>query len=236
MILRPENLQEMVSQLWRLPEERRKVIVLAGRHLNEGSLRIAGEHHQKWEEYGVIVVKIPALWTPHGFWNEALKRGLGVPGVEAMAREVPSDYLISEALSVFGVPVVNLHGTPRFACDTHEGSFGNTRPEVSVRSDSRVVLPKRHYFVRSKRPFDSRLAANELLVEVRFAGKPIKPNLGSRAYAKGLSDSAVPDHLSFSYLSVWRFAAHHLQNFNRRHARNLTGLLAHLAATGLKPI
>lgn len=49
MILRPTGKRSMIEMLQALKPEQRKVIVLAGRHLNEGTDLIAEKHHQEWE-------------------------------------------------------------------------------------------------------------------------------------------------------------------------------------------
>lgn len=74
MIIRPKNLEDMRKQLSALPESSRRVVVLVGRHPNEGGPNIAKRHHEEWEKHGAVVVHIPPQWTPHGlWWNTVLK-------------------------------------------------------------------------------------------------------------------------------------------------------------------
>jgi hypothetical protein len=73
MLLKPKNLEDLTVQLHALPKEKRNVIVLVGRHLNEGTLNLAVRHHKDWEKKGAVAVRIPPQWTPHGFYHNVLK-------------------------------------------------------------------------------------------------------------------------------------------------------------------
>ena len=70
------SLEKLAERLRAIPEEKRKVLVLVGRHPNEGTINIARRHHGDWEKHGAVVVQIPGKWTPHGFWNQAMKEKL----------------------------------------------------------------------------------------------------------------------------------------------------------------
>ncbi len=72
-----EGLEHLVEKLRALPEDKRKVIVLVGRHRNEGTHLIARRHHKEWEEHGAVVIQIPTKWTPHVFWNRVFQGKAG---------------------------------------------------------------------------------------------------------------------------------------------------------------
>lgn len=135
MILRPKTLEELSSQLTRLPEEKRRVIITVGRHPNEGTIRIAQRHHLEWQEHGAVVIQLPKEWTPHYFWRQMDKTiiskikptRLGIRGktasllmrtktkqkiahetlahVEKQANEIPSDSFIANHLYDVGFRV-----------------------------------------------------------------------------------------------------------------------------------
>ncbi|MBI5036703.1 hypothetical protein HZC09_05160, partial [Candidatus Micrarchaeota archaeon] len=69
MLVKFKTLKELRKKLTAIPEEKRKVIVLVGRHLNEGTYQIAVKHHDAWEKEGAVAVQIPPGWTPQGFWQ-----------------------------------------------------------------------------------------------------------------------------------------------------------------------
>ncbi len=107
-------MREMARQLKALPAQKRRAVVLVGRHLNEGTINIAARHHNEWEEHGVVAIQIPAKWTPHGFWIDMGKRNLKVNEHEKFLEAVPHDTDITKQLHRIGikVPIIAFHGTP----------------------------------------------------------------------------------------------------------------------------
>jgi len=114
-LLEPRNEKEIVSKLRELPEEKRRVVVLVGRHPGEGSTRIAQKNHREWEKLGAAAVKLPKSMTPDAFWRSAV-RAFDADAHTArnmVERLPPSDGEIIEIVTKrFGVPVINLHGAP----------------------------------------------------------------------------------------------------------------------------
>lgn len=112
MIIRPTSLASLERALRRVPEEKRKVIVLVGRHLNEGSDQIARRLHRDWEEQGAVVVKIPKQWTPQYLWNRIDFERLLLREARALHDSIPSDSEVINFLHrSFGIPVVNFHSS-----------------------------------------------------------------------------------------------------------------------------
>ncbi len=115
MLLRPQNEKQLVKQLYSLPKQKRRVVVLIGRHPVEGSINIGVHNHRQWEKHGAVVVWIPPHWTPHGFWKRIQQRALTNRTIELArktAKRVPTDEKLVEIIGrSIDAPVVNLHGT-----------------------------------------------------------------------------------------------------------------------------
>ncbi|MFH0713149.1 MAG: hypothetical protein V1722_01315 [Candidatus Micrarchaeota archaeon] len=113
MLLKLGNLREFAAQIKSLPPEKRKVVILAGRHLNEGTRNLAVRHHMEWEKHGVVTALIPAAWTPHGFWHELKPSRATVSEQNQKAKQIPSDWKIARYLKRAGITaqVITFHGT-----------------------------------------------------------------------------------------------------------------------------
>ncbi len=116
MILKPKNKKQLVEQVKRLPPRKRRVVVLVGRHPNEGSINIGNRYNEEWAQHGAVVVRIPPQWTPHYFWKKEEKKKQPIESAirKALlrARRIPEDTDLIQELKKNGVnsPVVNLHG------------------------------------------------------------------------------------------------------------------------------
>jgi len=114
-LLQPKNEEQIIAKLAELPEEKRRVVILVGKHPGEGSTQAAKKLHRAWEKLGATAVKIPESMTPHGFWRMALNVFKRSPREARKLADMlpPSDYELTEKISsTFGVPVISLHGTP----------------------------------------------------------------------------------------------------------------------------
>ncbi|MFH0713159.1 MAG: hypothetical protein V1722_01365 [Candidatus Micrarchaeota archaeon] len=237
MLLKPKNKAEFVSQIMALPPEQRKVVVLAGRHLNEGSRNIAVRNHLAWGKHGAVTVLIPVAWTPHGFWREMEKtakaKGTTVKKlfytVKKRADKVPLDENLIALLERAGVgaSVVNLHGHP-----------GNSRPWLSlfVQQEApahvkKTVTSLKHTYIGreltltyEQGPRSITQHPREILVEYEFSGKPhsTKTVLGARLYT---------GQVAHVYLKSPRITRDELKEFEGKHLPKLSYLIQLLART-----
>ncbi len=211
MILKPRNREELVGLVKALPEEKRKVIVLVGRHPNEGTINIAVRHHKEWEEHGAIVVRIPAQWTPHGFWRQVQKAGERAKTTEDWRREkirlkqqmyeTPDDSDVTATFIAEGImaPIVNFHGTG-----------GKPVPFLDIR----------------------KVSAIKHVVEYYYRGKPATRLAQRRAkYAPKLSSpltSRILDQLSAEYLEHETITKEDLAAFNKLYSKDFKELLRRL--------
>ncbi len=235
MILRPDSLEMLESQLKKIPENKRRLVIVVGRHPNEGTINIAKRYHAAWEKYGAVVVRVPAHWTPHGFWRTARSQGLTDSQAHASYAKVPQDFHIVDFISKkgFEVPVVSFHATP-------------ISPTMTADSFINDQLKRGLIYARrgnsSKVPFesadnDSNLHRNELLVEFWFKGAAQKPSETSR-YAKRIWPSikfAFPGIASEpEYLDeAGRVTRKALSCFSKKHIKSFTRMIKKLSETGL---
>ncbi|MEW5955498.1 MAG: hypothetical protein AB1626_03100 [Candidatus Micrarchaeota archaeon] len=166
-LLRPRSERQITAKLAELPEEKRRVVILVGRHPGEGSTRAAEKLHRAWEKLGAAAVKIPASMTPDGFWRMARDTFDRNPrkARQLVHRLPPSDHELIEKISgEFGVPVISLHGTPHVgrsyfmtlgvAPDTRVDTdlldlFGVTRGRIMLEKKERhhpSAVVVEHYF------------------------------------------------------------------------------------------
>ena len=120
MILKPKNMKEAVRMLKELPESKRKVIVMVGKHPNEGTYEIAQKEHEKWEKEGAVALKIPPAYTPKKAYLNARKVKNKVantideyPGLLKHFRSIKDDDTFIKEFEKRGIiaPVINFHGT-----------------------------------------------------------------------------------------------------------------------------
>lgn len=231
MILKPRNLKQMAGALRRLVPDQRKVIVLVGRHPNEGTDIIAKRHHGDWEKHGAVVVQFPRHWTPHGFWHSAMRRKLSLAEVKRRYDKIPQRHLIATLEEEFKVPFVNFHGTPLFDPSVH----GCKQPFVEFQASSAMNL-KPHTLIAEG---GSLIHPNEVLVEFYFKGKKKRAYVKALKYADRLSleepesDELPPDYEASYLLHKW-IDRKALELFSRKHAPKFEKVIAHLANTGLK--
>lgn len=230
MILRPKNLRQLERQLEALQENQRRVIVLAGRHANEGSYRIALRHHAEWETHGAVTVKIPKRWTPQWLWKLARKKAMTPAQVKRLfERDFAHDNGIILWLHEkgFRVPVVNLHGTGKV-------TGGKTRVEYhySARGTRIPRLDKRGKIQLQPSQYAS--TPQELLVEAiwPYAGTPVTK---TGIYARKIVAKApmLEEDAKYATGRVGRAANEHIDQFDARHAKELERVIAQLAGIGL---
>ncbi len=233
MLLAPRTKEDFVKQISTLSPAERRVVILAGRHLNEGSRNLAVRHHGEWEKHGAVTVLIPAGWTPHGFWHEMkkiAKQGNKTPRrlsriTNRKAKGVPFDEDLIRLLEKNQVtaPVVNLHGEP---CDTKGGRLvvlvQKKAPERIKEALDRLPLTKRFKVVEEEGGESLTAHPHEVLVEYEFVGKP----KGSRVYN---SRDVRHDQLSLMYLRDELITAQALEHFRKTHAAKFNALIRELA-------
>ncbi|MFH0713266.1 MAG: hypothetical protein V1722_02010 [Candidatus Micrarchaeota archaeon] len=229
MILRPKSLREMEAQLRQVPAEKRKVIVLVGRHPNEGSTNIAARHHGDWEKEGAVVIRIPGEWTPHYAAKRAIQLGV-LKKIRSIVRDIPTDIKVSGFLEKrFDVPVVTFHGS----CASEVG-------ESEFYHQAAYVLPVRsrifeHQFFEANEELSSRRRwrPNQVIVEYYFKGKPKETPVDLK---RAPELRASKRQLSPDYLNRARVTCEDLEAFANGHNNKIFEIvLAHLSKTGLKP-
>ncbi len=181
MLLKPRNLEEFVGQLKALPEEKRKVVVLVGRHPNEGTINIAVRHHKEWEEHGAVAVRIPGDWTPHGAWHKAFKllkekKLKKKPDDLAKLFAVPIDTTLVDALGENFPVFVNLHGStfgsmsPSNLTHLLDVGFTTRAPDfiktaASVSHDERISITETPYHLLQSYSGEPRVQNHHIIVE-----------------------------------------------------------------------
>lgn len=226
MILKPKSLEEMQSTLRALPKEKRKVIVLVGRHPNEGTTNIAVHHHKEWEKHGAVAVRIPAEWTPHGFWHRVERENLSKEQAQRLFESTPTDFEIIKTLSQsrFEVPVVNFHGTAIMDKQDAHHLVKGTKLEYQIAPDSKLVHP---LFQKTYSPHGQ----NEVVVEFFFKGAR-----GDKKRADALLKRMIITNmyqLGQNYLGHGGITREALDSFSRDHSASFETVLKHLARTGL---
>jgi hypothetical protein len=243
MILTPNSeLADFERVLRELPEEKRKVIVLVGRHPNEGTINIAVRHHKEWERHGAVVIRIPAAWTPHKFWHDAFRNKLGMHDVTARAQTVSTDNEIADFLLERGItaPIIQFHG-------------GADRRPAFLRKIMPIIGTARLYIGRKSRiayhPKIKRLhlifhllgikiRPNEVLAEFQYPDWGKKPENEKTRYVKetgwyGETIKAAAQ-LHSVYLRKPTPKRQDLDRFDEMFSGQFDELIRHLAATGLK--
>ncbi len=218
---------------------KRRVIVLVGRHPNEGTINVAQRHHKDWEKHGVVVVRIPAQWTPHGFWHAAAKKDLPLEAVKAVYRRFPQDPVLINLLFKHGfrVPVVNFHGTPS---SEYKEPFD---PYLEIKT-TRLTRIASHPLIEFVTPIEfltHKPARNELVAEFYFHGAVSRHGKKATKFAdytiaveEDRLGEAFPPDMEGGYLTDGRITRSALDFFSRHYAGQFEEVLAHLARTGLK--
>ena len=225
-------MEGLEQKLREVPPEKRKVIVLVGRHPNEGTVNIANRHHEDWEKHGAVVVRIPAEWTPHGFWHEVLKEDLSREQVEARDKQIPDDDNVSSYLlhNGFEVPVVSFHGSPKIADSKDIGLF------FSIAERNTRILHRG--FVSENAPELN--SPNHVLAEFCFKESDRR---GGSKFIRLLNKERITNRLGYvggqldhRYVTrVGKISKETLVAFSKNHSKEFEAVLAHLAKTGLKP-
>jgi hypothetical protein len=237
----------MAEQLAQLPPQRRKVVVLVGRHLNEGSVNLANRCHESWGKKGAVTIQLPVDWTPEGFWHSAMQRNLTAEEVENEAKAIPSDEAILDFLFKrgFRIPVLNIHGAGHEARDITNSSAETAEnrekietertPTTSITTGNKTRIFEhkliRHHYGNIEHP-------NEILIEIYYGGS--KRNTKSLEYAVGLdphSRLAVnnsPSYIAKRYLRGIVINRGSLERLHKDVTPKIEELIEHLSKTGLK--
>ena len=234
MLLRPKNKAEFVSQIITLRPEQRKVVVLAGRHLNEGSRNLAVRHHAEWEKHGAVTVLIPAAWTPHGFWREieklAIKKGKPARrmhwAIQDRVLKIPKDedlmHLVAKHVKC---AFVNLHGTAEESKPGLEVIVHHKAPrwlQMAVHKTIQNAPPHINADWQDRDNNDGPKHPLEVLVEHNFTGKPLlRPKSTGRK-------RAVHPQLGGNYLTESHITRGELAHFKRELAPTLDKLIQNL--------
>ncbi len=241
VILKPKNLREMNRQLRALPAEKRKVIVLVGRHPNEGTTNIAVRHHEEWEKHGAVVVRIPGKWTPQYIWHHAGRSKLSLDEAARLQGKASTDWKVMKFLRErqFDVPFVNFHATPLnielhkigkieyfvhpFASRIYEHQ--NFMPAYSLPVDQNEVVVE--FYFNGKSPSHRALSIWEQIQSLPLGSlrKPFHPSLGFTSKTLGLNSG---------YLNKKAITNADLAVFSEHGAVEFNDVLKHLAKTGLK--
>lgn len=245
--LKPKSLAHMERLLRELPAEKRKVIVLVGRHNNERTHAIAKFYHGDWEQEGAVTVKIPSAWTPRHFWVDAKNKKLTAAEVKEAALGVPQDDGIAELLHRHGfhVPIVNLHGWVQPPPDPDEiwlepGLYygigrGTCIPKQATRGLKSILPPYQQDAIHP----------NKLLVEFADFGEWPKRKTWSSTYAINVSRElaerpkspgflAVASQLSAPYLFGPNMSSDAMARFRELGAEKFRKILQILAKRGLR--
>ncbi|MFH0713160.1 MAG: hypothetical protein V1722_01375 [Candidatus Micrarchaeota archaeon] len=219
MILRPKNREELIAQLKALPEHQRRVIILVGRHPNEGTTNIARRHHKSWEEHGAVVVRIPGQWTPHGFWKKHGERQDSVK-VRELAAKVPDDRSISSQiqLEINKGFIIHFHGTP---------SQKSGLQLISSRLTAATKTALTSIVEGNAHLSDAHPADPDMLIEYFFGGDATvtKIKVNPKIYLNG----HIPEHINTLYLTQNRINRQALQEFDDKYAKTLTTVIKHIS-------
>ncbi len=232
-----KTLEQLEEKLRAVPEEKRKVIVLVGRHPNEGTTNIAVRHHKSWERLGAIAVQIPGHWTPHGLWYGIRKfQDAGRDDKSALSElldQIPSDPQLVEFLAKkFDAPIVNFHGTGGQERKSLGVGEYRTKTGPNWIPDAAKILEKHFYPLTVP---SSATHPNEVIVEHIFSGKPssAKRKTGIRVPDPFLM--WIPSDLSRSYLYHEAIDRKALEHFSKQYAPDFERFLSQLARRG-KPL
>ncbi len=215
----------MAQMLREVPAKKRKVIVLVGRHPNEGTINIAQRHHSDWEKHGAVVVRIPGRWTPHAIWQNAARGKETI--MRASRNEVkPSDKDVISFLlrRGFKVPVVNFHSTSLGYPGAHTSKC-LVHYLLSIKSRIHAHPLFAHAISGSQK--------TEVLAEFLYLGKPVA-NKRLRSFVQQYSNREAGSGMHPSYLGNSRITREALSLFSKEGAHGFEEVLAHLAKTQLK--
>ncbi len=244
------TLSELAKKLRAIPEEKRKVIVLVGRHLNEGSYHIAVNHHEAWEKNGAVAVQIPPAWTPQGFWHSARKLQLDAEEIVKKIGELQTDADVLTFLERegFDVPVVNLHCTPidlnkRWNADRIRDIVERRQLVFYVAGKSKIPCSAVFFKGNEELTHPHEVLAEFVFPEKTRDGKgahdfakqfSLPPEV--RAYQEFLVNERKLAEIRHTYLSAPNLTRDALNHFNAAHARLFDQVLYFLAANGLKKV
>lgn len=224
MIVEPKSLEELKSKLKELPAASRRVVILAGRHPNEGTRNLAVKFHDRWARVGATTVLIPAEWTPHGVWHWARKTGASPAQVKARLAQTPDDDAIAELLERrFRIPFLNLHATP-------DPKFGPARTEYRICRSTRI--PDHPAFAVNE---EVKVMPNEVLFELYYSGRKRKNAPNSYSSLPRNLKTRTRGQFAPNYLRNNTITNAALKQFEERHLGKFEEVLAHLARTGLRP-
>ncbi len=240
MLLRPRNKKELVGQISALPARKRRVVVLIGRHPNEGTINIGVHNHKQWEKHGAVTVWLPPHWTPQGFWHRVKRRPLSNRALDSArrtAKQLPGDEkLVTMIGQSIGAPVINFHGTdaktPSLNVYYHSKApqwLVKALQRATRRSNKDVVLQAPH---RRKSDPDHPL---EVLVENYYAARKAGEKTRQRRKQKNAFLNRLfrieNRQLDADYLTYPGITRQGLSSFRKRFSRRLDIIIRELAQT-----
>lgn len=225
MILRPKLLSEIPKLVRMMPFEV-KSVVLAGRHLNEGTHVLSEKQHKEWEKEGAVVIRIPKEWTPEHICAKVRKGGFGIFSLFSLVADTPSDSNIIQALRKAGinVPVLNFHATPYSEDSTNS---------LSIHTSRNSCIPELPNNLKVSRK--SGIEPTELLVEYHYKGTP-RGSSKTRDYASDFYLNIIFEnfrHISPRYFLHPTINQAAIREFEEKHSPNFKRIFAHLAKHGL---
>ncbi len=204
-----KTLEGLEEKLRAVPEEKRKVIVLVGRHPNEGTINIANRHHESWEKHGAVVVRIPGEWTQHFAWKLGMDKNWSLQQIKRFYDTKPDDVEVARVLfSGLKVPVVNFHASGSIHND------GETQLSIipGIFQDFRTT------------------------VEFYYRGQPAGRTKMRRHWNQFDPGKFPKPYIDYPYIFHEHVTKESIIDFSRDHSKKFEELLAHLAKTGLKPV
>ncbi len=242
MILKPKTLPEMVEQLKKLPREKTRVIILVGRHPNEGTINLAVHHHEDWARHGAVTIRIPPAWTPHGFWHSQDLSSEDKNKVEEEVRKIPTDSEIITHLSEngFNVPIVNFHSTPLPTLSEQDLKLvfraipKGKATSLTLMFHPRTRLPKGPPMESFGTVYDGLdVPLNELLIEWKFHSRGANTQKAMQYVPLVHDIYSFRQDLSPYYLGAGKPRRESILQFKKEHGEKFLPLIKFLAENGL---
>lgn len=148
--VREATLEKTLERLKEIDKSKRKIIIYAGVHPNEGTDRLSEKFASAWaEKYGATVVCQPTEETPHAIWT---KHGRDTGGDASVP--LAADVLLNEeenahkfSLEDDNTFIVRFHGTPlSFTRDRKKPGLGIITSRYNKHPDEFIDRPRAALF------------------------------------------------------------------------------------------
>lgn len=202
-----ENFEDLHAKLAAIPTTKRQVLILVGRHPNEGTHLIARKYHKIWEMMGATVIQIPRGHTPQVIWNK-FQQG---KTPEVNQSNFPTDEHISQLLKQYA-PVINFHATIR--------KYAQNKLDIGHDGNLLSNIQKQQLGIKSG---SSDTDDNQVIVEYMAKGLPRKKQTLVRfdSYAPGMG------HISPTYINHHVITSEALTHFAKLNVKFLQ-IIRHL--------